>query len=79
MKVTKDFKTYLDHIELLSKTLPPNKKKELEVILSSMLTLLVSLKKASGLGNYKFEWEDDGSISMEFFDKDDNRIFPKKA
>lgn len=29
--------------------------------------------------SYKFEWEDDGSISMEFFDKDDNRIFPKKA
>jgi len=29
--------------------------------------------------SYKFEWRDDGSISMEFFDKDDNRVFPKKA
>jgi hypothetical protein len=29
--------------------------------------------------SYKLEWKDDGSFSMEFFDKDDNRVFPKKA
>ena len=29
--------------------------------------------------SYKFEWKDDGYILMEFFDKDDNRVFPKKA
>jgi hypothetical protein len=29
--------------------------------------------------SYTLEWKDDGSFSMEFFDKDENRVFPKKA
>jgi hypothetical protein len=29
--------------------------------------------------SYKLEWKDDGSVLMEFFDKDGNKVFPKKA
>jgi hypothetical protein len=28
---------------------------------------------------YSMEWRDDGSVVLEFFDKDGNKIFPKKA
>ncbi len=57
MKVIKDFKLYLDHIDKLSKTLPKNKRADLENILKVQLTLLVSLKKSSGLGKVKFSLE----------------------
>lgn len=56
MKVIKDFKDYLDYIEKLAKTLPPEKKVELENVLSVMLTLLVSLKKSSHLGHVSIDW-----------------------
>lgn len=29
--------------------------------------------------SYKLEWKDDGSVLMEFFDKDGNKVFPKKS
>jgi hypothetical protein len=29
--------------------------------------------------SYKLEWKDDGSVLIEFFDKDGNKVFPKKA
>lgn len=57
MKTIKDFKLYLDHVEKLSKTLPKDKRAELENILRVMLVLLVSLKKTSDLGKVKFSWE----------------------
>ena len=52
MKVIKDLKTYLDEIERLSKPLDKEQKAELENILSVILTLLISLKKASNLGSF---------------------------
>lgn len=57
MKVIKDYKKYLDHIDTLSKTLPKEKRADLENILKVQLTLLVSLKKSSELGKLKFSWE----------------------
>jgi hypothetical protein len=57
MKVIKDFKLYLDHIDTLSKTLPKIKRADLENILKVQLTLLVSLKKSSDLGKVKFDWD----------------------
>jgi hypothetical protein len=57
MKVIKDFKLYLDHIDKLSKTLPKIKRADLENILKVQLTLLVSLKKSSELGKAKFDWD----------------------
>lgn len=50
MKVIKDLKLYLDEIERLSKPLEKEQKEQLENILSVVLTLLISLKKASNLG-----------------------------
>lgn len=57
MKTIKDLKLYLTHIEKLSKTLPKGKRVELDNIISVILTLLISLKKSSNLGKYKFTWE----------------------
>jgi len=57
MKEIKDFIAYLKHIDKLAKSLKPAQKKELRKILASMLTLLVSLKRDSGLGTVKFNWE----------------------
>lgn len=57
MKVTKDLQTYLGEIDKLAKSLPKEKRSELENILSVMLTLLVSLKKSSRLGKINFDWE----------------------
>lgn len=56
MKITKDFKTYLDSIDELSKKLDKEQRKELENILTVMLMLLVSMKQSSNLGRniYKF-------------------------
>lgn len=55
MQVIKDLKDYFDHIDVLSKTLRPDKKKELENILSVVLTLLVCMKNSSNLGRFSFE------------------------
>lgn len=57
MKVIKDFKKYLDIIDKLSKPLDKEQKKQLENILSVMLTLLVSLKQTSKLGITTFKWD----------------------
>lgn len=56
MKVTKDFKAYLDHIDKLSKGLDKRERKELETILGVILTLVISLKHYSGLGSVSMEW-----------------------
>ena len=58
MRVIKDTIKYLEYIKKLSKSLPPDKKEQLENILSAQLTLLILLKKGSNLGTYKFSWED---------------------
>lgn len=50
MKVISDMKKYLDHIDEKSKGLNTLQKEKLETILSSMLTLLISLKNYSNLG-----------------------------
>lgn len=50
MQIIKHLKTYLDHIDDCSKSLSPFQRKKLAAILSSILTLLVCLKKASDLG-----------------------------
>lgn len=55
MREIKDTIKYLEHIENLSKTLSKDKKEELRNIISVILTLLVSLKKSSRLGNYIWE------------------------
>lgn len=55
MKVISDMKKYLDHIDEKSKGLNSLQKEKLETILSSMLTLLVSLKNYSHLGKNDFE------------------------
>lgn len=34
---------------------------------------------SSIVDQYSLEWKDDGSVVMEFFDKDGNKILPKKA
>lgn len=49
-KTVKDFKTYLDGIEEMSKGLDAEQKADLENILAVMLTLLVALKQSSNLG-----------------------------
>lgn len=54
MKVIEDFKDYLGNIDKMSR----KQRKQLEVILTSMLVLLISLMKSSGLGQYKFNWDD---------------------
>ena len=59
MKVIKDFILYLEEIDKLAKKLKPEKKKQLETILSSMLTLLVCLKKASHLGEVSINFLED--------------------
>lgn len=58
MDTIKDFKTYLDHIDKLSKTLSKEKRKKLENILEVILTLLICMKKSSNLGKYKLPWEE---------------------
>lgn len=58
MKVIKDLVDYLEEIDRLAKKLPPKQKRQLTVILSSVLTLLVSLKRDSHLGSVKFSWEE---------------------
>ena len=57
MKVIKDLKKYLDHIDKLSKDLSYKQKVELENILKVQLILLVALKKNSGLGTVKYDFE----------------------
>lgn len=57
MKVIKDFKDYLTGIEKLSKRLNPSQKRDLERILSSLLTLLVGFKKGSHLGEVFINWK----------------------
>lgn len=59
MKVIKDFQIYLGEIEKLTKRLDPKQKKELEKILTSLLTLLVSLRQASHLGEMKVTFKRD--------------------
>jgi hypothetical protein len=51
----KDFKKYLDHIEILAKPISKEQKKSLDNILKVMLTLLVSLKKSSNLGSVTWD------------------------
>lgn len=58
MKEIKDLIAYLKHIDKLAKPLKPAQKKELRKILAAVLTLLVSLKRDSGLGKFTFSWED---------------------
>lgn len=57
MKVIKDFQVYLTEIEKLSRPLSSAQKKQLETILTLVLTLLVSLRQASKMGEYRFPWE----------------------
>ena len=57
MKITKDFIRYLEHIDTLSKSLEPERQRQLEVILESLLSLLVALKKSSNLGKVIYDFE----------------------
>ena len=59
MKVIKDFKEYLDIIDSLSLKLSKEQRKELENILTVMLTLLVAFKRDSNLGEVVFSWMDE--------------------
>lgn len=56
MKTIQDFKAYLDEVENLSKNLNEEQKKELENILSVVLTLIICLKKESNLGQYNINF-----------------------
>lgn len=49
-KLVQDYKDYLDWIEDAAKHLSKDQQENLETILSSQLTLLVSLRKGSNLG-----------------------------
>lgn len=52
-----NYKAYLDGIEKLSRPLDKKQKEQLKTILSAQLTLLVSLKKASKLGEVTLNWK----------------------
>jgi len=49
-KLIKDYKLYLDHIEKLSKDLDKEQMAKLKMILRCQLSLLITLKKGSNLG-----------------------------
>ncbi len=34
---------------------------------------------ASIIDQYSMEWRDDGSVIIEFFDKDNNKVIPKEV
>jgi len=57
MKVTKDLIKYLEHLDTLSKPLSKDQRAQLEGILSTILSLLVHLKRSSNLGKTVFPWE----------------------
>ena len=57
MKTIKDFKTYLDEIDKLSKPLSSKQKRELENVLKVVLSLLICMKRDSGLGDLLFSWQ----------------------
>ncbi len=50
MKVIKDLQGYLGEIEKMADELPKKQTRQLETILTSIMTLLVCLRKASNLG-----------------------------
>ena len=56
MRVTKDFIAYLENMDLLARSLEPERRRQLEVILESLLSLLVALKKSSGLGKVTYDF-----------------------
>lgn len=57
MKEIKDLITYLKGIEKMSKVLSKEQKADLANIIGVVLTLLVSLKKDSKLGEAIYEWD----------------------
>lgn len=57
-----DYKAYLDHIEILSRSISKGQKEKLKAILSSQLTLLISLKRESNLGQISLSWFDNKKI-----------------
>lgn len=56
-KTIRDYKEYLDGIEVLAKPLDEEQKKQLNDILSAQLTLLVSLKRDSNLGGVSIDFK----------------------
>lgn len=56
-KTIKDYKDYLDIIQTLSKPLDSEQKKQLNTILESQLTLLVALKRDTGLGRISIDFK----------------------
>ena len=55
-KVFRDLKDYLEGMEKVSKDLDSEQKEQLATILSSVLTLLVSLRRASHLGEVSIDF-----------------------
>lgn len=50
MKITKDLITYIEHIDSLSSNLSKKDKKQVEVILTVIMKLLIGFKVSSNLG-----------------------------
>lgn len=53
-KTITDFQEYLEEVRKLAKPLDEDQKKSLNAILTSVLILLVALKKSSNLGSFSY-------------------------
>lgn len=62
----------------MSKTVIVKKDEEADEYYFDMKDLEDLFEDASLIDQYSMEWRDDGSVVLEFFDKDNNKIIPKK-
>lgn len=63
----------------MSKTIEVKKDEESGEYYFDFNDLKDLFEDSSIVDQYSLEWKDDGSVVMEFFDKDGNKILPKKA
>ena len=63
----------------MSKTVVIKKDEETGEYYFDMKDLEDLFEDASIIDQYSMEWRDDESVVLEFFDKDNNKIIPKKV
>jgi hypothetical protein len=63
----------------MSKTVVIKKDEETQEYYFDMKDLEDLFPDPSLIDQYSMEWRDDGSILLEFFDKDNNKILPNKV